>query len=278
MSSPRGRGLLLVLVGLGGAVASASARPGDLPAASPYDPPALTFPEDRIALMEAIRLTLQHNPNIKLQEQQARFEQGVAQQATGQFDLTLNGSLTYSYLQSALTKSEIDFEQKRRDDLNTLITNATQARQDGVDLRNQYQSVLADPTHNTLSDPLRQSEIDLLNTLIENSSDPAVKAQYANVRTQIINREIQVNQQVVDQAQQSINQNQQKLENLGGIPRDQHTENGSLNLNLSQPLRNGMTLGLFVLGDYSSDRYNGKSKLSDFGGKGVEDVYDYSIG
>ncbi|HTY42341.1 MAG TPA: TolC family protein [Thermoanaerobaculia bacterium] len=270
---------MIAVLFFGGALRAVRALPGDQPAAAaPYEPPALTFPGDRIELIEAVRLTLQNNPNIKLQEQQALFEKGVAQQATGQFDLTLTGALTYSYLQSALTKSEIDAEQKRRDDINTLITNATQAKQDATDLVNQYQSVLADPTKNTLSDPLRQAEISLVNTLIEDSSDPAVKAQYENVRTQIINREIDVNQQAVAAAQKSIAENEQKLANLGAIPRDQHRANGALSLDLSQPLRNGMTLGLLMLGDYSSDRYNGKSKLFDYGGLGIEDVYDYSIG
>jgi len=53
----------------------------------PYQSPVIHFEPDGLGIVEAVRLTLQHSPNIKLQEADTYFQQGVAQTQTGAFDL-----------------------------------------------------------------------------------------------------------------------------------------------------------------------------------------------
>src|SRR5262249_10921574 len=63
------------------------------PSPAPYNPPALTFPDNRITLLEAVRLTLEQNPTIKLSFEQNRAQQGLAQTETGRFDTSIIGNL-----------------------------------------------------------------------------------------------------------------------------------------------------------------------------------------
>jgi outer membrane protein TolC len=67
----------------------------------------MTFPDGRITLIEAIRLTLLHDPNLKLSEQQAIAAKGTAQTASGQFDPLLDANLSYSDTKTALTPSQV---------------------------------------------------------------------------------------------------------------------------------------------------------------------------
>lgn len=75
-------------------------------AAAPYDSPAVSFPENRISLIDAVRLTLRHDPNLKLSEQQAVFAKGVSQSASGQFDPLLDANASYSLAKTPLTASQ----------------------------------------------------------------------------------------------------------------------------------------------------------------------------
>ena len=81
------------------------AAPGGAPAPSGF--PAMTFPDGRIGLIEAIRLTLLHDPNLKLAEEQAVAAKGASQSATGQFDALLDANGSYSQNKTALTPSQV---------------------------------------------------------------------------------------------------------------------------------------------------------------------------
>ncbi len=99
----------VLLAGLG--LLLAPAAPAADPAAQPGAPaasfPAMTFPDGRISLIEAIRLTLLHDPNLKISEQQAVAAKGTAQSASGQFDPLLDANASYSQNKTALTASQV---------------------------------------------------------------------------------------------------------------------------------------------------------------------------
>lgn len=109
VSSPLLRLAILVSVGAGfisGPASGAIAAPSPAPPSGAF--PALTFPDGRITLMEAIRLTLLHDPNLKVAEQQAVYAKGVAQSASGQFDPLLGATGSYSATKTALTPSQVE--------------------------------------------------------------------------------------------------------------------------------------------------------------------------
>src|SRR4051812_2780129 len=45
-----------------------------------------------VTIMEAVRQTLAHDPNIQIQEQQVTFAKGVTRAASGQFDVSLDSA------------------------------------------------------------------------------------------------------------------------------------------------------------------------------------------
>lgn len=56
--------------------------------------PAQTSESQRMGLLEAVRLTLAQDPNLQLQERQIDIAKGAVRSARGQFDLTLDTSLS----------------------------------------------------------------------------------------------------------------------------------------------------------------------------------------
>ena len=69
------------------------------PKATRYSPPGLT-------LLEAVRETLAHDPNIQLQEQQVQIEEGLLKSAAGQFDVSFNTALSQGF--SRIPRTETD--------------------------------------------------------------------------------------------------------------------------------------------------------------------------
>lgn len=62
-----------------------------------------------MSLLEAVRHTLQREPNIQLAEQQIQIAKGAVQQAAGQFDFRLASALTRAW--THLPRSQLDFVQ-----------------------------------------------------------------------------------------------------------------------------------------------------------------------
>ncbi len=274
--SPRFARAALLAAGVASASpAAALDKPGP---GTPYEPPVLTFPENRITLIEAVRLTLKNDPNIKLQEQQSFFQEGVAQTETGRFDTSLLGNASFTLTRSALTQSQIEFERKRRERVQTSIDDLIKTRSDAQQFVTEYQRLQADPTGFRLSNSGEQSQIDLLNTLIRNSTDPEVRAVYVRLRDEIIARGITTNQTVFDEAGVKLAEKRKQLADLGLIPKENQQITGNVDLRLLFPHRDGVTMGFLFNGSFERDRYRGKSKLEDFGGKGIEDVYNYRVG
>ncbi|HEV2062958.1 MAG TPA: hypothetical protein VGS00_00220, partial [Thermoanaerobaculia bacterium] len=261
------------------ALAADKAAPAPAPAAaSPYDPPALTFPENSITLLEAVRLTLQHQPSIMIQQQATRTQQGAAQVATGQFDIVITGNLSFSLIQSSLVRSQFLAEKKKRDDLQKSIDEIKTTRDTALNAISEYQQLQTNPTGFRLSNTAEQSQFDVLNTTIRDTSDPAVRAIYEQLRSDLIKQGLSTNQKVFDQSVIELANEQQNLRNLGSIPKEQQKIDGSIDMKVSQPGRTGVTAGFEFKGSFESDRYKGKSNLEKLGGKGIEDVYNYRFG
>jgi len=64
-----------------------------------YSTPGLT-------LLEAVRQTLAHDPNIQLQEQQVRVEEGLLKSASGQFDVAFNTALSQGVTRIPRTETD----------------------------------------------------------------------------------------------------------------------------------------------------------------------------
>lgn len=243
-----------------------------------YQPPTLTFPENRISLIEAIRLTLQHEPNIKLSEQSSLFQKGIAQEQTGRFDATIFGDASFNFTQQELRASEKKAESNRRKDIQDVIDELKASADDALKSLTEAQNLQADPTGFRVSDPATQAQIDTYNRLIVNTADPAQKAQYTKIRDDLIAASVQAFQSVYTSLRNSENEQRQNLADLGPIPKVNQDYLAKLDLSISKPFRDGVTLGLFERGSWERHRFRGKPKREELGGKGLEDLYKIEVG
>ena len=108
-------------------VAPLGAQAGPGPQA-PYQPPAMRFDGGGLTLADAVTLTLQHDPNIKLREAGVARQQGVLRSERGLFDSVFRTTGTFSRTQSELLDSEKLQQVQTRDDLATAIVDRKSTR------------------------------------------------------------------------------------------------------------------------------------------------------
>lgn len=251
--------------------------PGD------WNPPALTFPGDRITLLEAVRLTLENDPNLRLQEHSTRSQRGAFLTETGAFDSSINGDVTWMFTQQSLRLQQIASEKKNREDFDQLITTAqTDVLIAQLNLI-EANKIAANPdTYRTnSSDPdILQFQLSVaqFNQLIANEPDPAKRAVLVAQRGQLLQVGVGGFASTVVGKQNAEVKARQDRANLGDIPKVTQQNNLDYNLSMAFPYRDGVTAGLFATGSYSANGYKGKEKQVAFGGLGTEDLYNAEIG
>ncbi|MEI6413358.1 MAG: TolC family protein, partial [Pseudomonadota bacterium] len=87
-----------------------------------------SYAADSIGLLDAVRLTLAKNPDIQIQEKQVEFSQGVLQQASGQFDLSLRLSADHTINNSPMNQQSRDYYTHLGFPVSQLKTEATSYR------------------------------------------------------------------------------------------------------------------------------------------------------
>ncbi|HVN77209.1 MAG TPA: TolC family protein [Thermoanaerobaculaceae bacterium] len=273
--------LIALVVAAGGAVTRGAVAPSKAaPEAAPQPP---VYAKGEISLMDAVRLTLEHDPNIKLQQAATQLQAGVAQQATGQFDTALTGQFSLSLSQTELTSQQKNSEQKTRTDLQTRANAAGSdaALQDQVIGQiTQAETVFGgggDPNSVHFDDPFTQAYFNLLYKMYSTAA-PAVQQGLG----QSIVQWLEANKQAAQSTKaQDLSQQQDllgQLADLGAMPKVNQDYNGSLNLQLSKQYRNGITLAPFLDLAGTGTGYRGKPNSSDFGGKGITDSYTSQLG
>jgi outer membrane protein len=284
--SPVRPALLLAVALVAPALPGPGLHAADAPRKAPaplYDPQPLTLPGNRISLLDAIRITLQNDPNIKLREQDVLGSKGVWQTDTGRFDSSIQATAQYLFTQQALTLSQTAAEKKNRADLQKDIATEQGQVQTYQTQVNELTKLQADPTgyEITVADPkltLVQARVDTFNQQIAAETDPAKQAALIAQRDAYIALNLAGSEADLAGAQAQVDQSTQQLNNLGAVPKEIQQQNLTLNIQALFPYRDGVTLGLVADGGYSSNRYKGKEKQAIYGGLGVEDQYTADVG
>jgi outer membrane protein TolC len=267
-----------VLVATCLAVAAAGAPPP--PPRAEYQPPLLTEPT--ISLLDAVRLTLAHEPTIKLQAETAMNQKGLTQQATGQFDLSLQGSLSFEFDQRQIDKATLADMQKKRDDTRKEISQeeqqAAQYQQQLQEFDDAQQALLAGNTGGVyFTDPVLQAQYELWQTSLQN----ATPAQQAEIMSQISDW-IDANQVELranrDAANAGAAADRESLRQLGPVPRVERDYQGSLDLQLNKQYRNGATFAPYLNLSGQDSGYVGKPRNTDQGGLGSNGTYQTQVG
>jgi len=294
---PSGRLFALLALASAGLLAGRPVSAADRPPApepAVWQPRAMTFPDNRITLLDAVRITLENDPTIRLSEQSSRSQRGLAQIQTGQFDPLLSGSAAWSFTQQHLLLSQLTAERKKRSDIaRDLATETNKADLAEPDLNRaitQLSSLQSAPeTYQVSTDGflsgLRagqllsvQLQVNQLNQQIAAETNPFKRELLVTERNALIKGELISNQQELLHNRDNQNELQSDLDRLGGVPDTEVQQSVALDLQLLVPMRTGVTFGLFGNGGWERDRYRGKDKATEDGGLGIEDLYHYEIG
>jgi outer membrane protein TolC len=280
---------IVVLVMLGGAIGvhAQTSREKARDATSKYDAPrapVITFAADGITLAEAVRLALEHSPQIALQRAGQQFQEGVAQEEQGFFDITLSGTLDYEYRQQELPETRKQTEQEKRTDLQDAIAIGRKDYERAQTLIRQLEVVRnASPGAGqaravSAIDPDIGAQLETLDLLIAGQPDAATREQLFTIRQNFITRKVADATAAARTAVEGFAGAEQRLIEIGGAPDDEVFINASYDVQLSKRLRNGIVLSPYSTGRLESTNYKGKQQSSDFGGKGLRDLYTFQTG
>jgi outer membrane protein TolC len=257
-----------------------------------YQPPVFRADEKGLPLIEAVRLTLQHDPFILLQEAETLARAGLARELSGQFDTTLRGDGRFGYTEQELPESVKRQQRKDRQDLADELP--------GVEsLADSLAAVvgnLADPRLLTdpnsvdltrgITDPQTrievlglQTQLTLLTELINAAQSPTLRQNLTNLRqTQIDLARDQLTRTARDANLIRLDL-RNALRDLGPAPVDEWRRSSSVHLDLVRQLRNGIVLAPFSDLSYQAQNFKGKTSWdTKKGGQGVRDTYRAEVG
>lgn len=286
------------------------AEPQEQPRAR-YEPPKFEYGDNRISLLESVRLTLQHDPNLMLRGADARLREGIAQELRGAFDWVLEGELSYDYREQELKDStkQTEIDKRRKAERNVIDTCDERDRQQ--EILEQLQDELDGTNDDLLAPPdlALEKQIQFFDLLIANADTPAEREALVNQKIDFIQVEIAARDQVVANLVRGCEQAAIDRDRLGGVPDFEYFEQGRVDLKLRKQFRSGIKLTPFLNGQFDKTQFDGKkngpeeqvfilerdadgnlvevpletslgpvTRTIDFGGKGVKDIYQAAVG
>lgn len=277
-----------------------------------YEPPTFQYGEGRISLLESVRLTLQNDPKLLLKDADARLREGVAQELRGAFDWVLKGEIAWDHREQELTdtarKTEVD--KRRKAEVNERDTCNERDRQREIlqTLRDELAGVddgvtLAPP------DTSLAKQLQFFDILIAQAQDPVLRDSIIGQKVSFLQTEVAAREAVVANLERGCVQAGIDRERLGRAPEFEYFEQAKLDLRASRTFRSGVVLTPFLTGQYDKTQFDGKrngpeeqifilerndagqlvdvpletslgpvTRTIDFGGKGVKDLYQASVG
>ncbi len=242
--------------------------------------PAVRFPAEGITLDEAIRQTLDHDPDIQRAAAAVSFASGVTQQQRGAFDPILSGTAEYSRRVQELSDAAKAEQQKKRDELDSIIAAGPQRislAQQGRDLLGRVQAGTISSQELSQTSPRLAATLITLDELIARS-DPARAAQLRATRADVLNDAIEIADAQLETEQTVVARAEEQRRNIGDAPVDEKFVDATLSLQLNKQFRSGFTFTPFVDASFNSTGFVGKPHQEAFGGKGLTDLYELRAG
>ncbi len=263
------------------------------PPASPANkPPVIEFDPKGLALLEAVRLTLEHDPNVQLKIADFDRRAGVRQEQSGAFDMTLAGTGDFNYSRTQLRDSDKYNEQYKRDQLDLGIAQGQGLVSDLSQAVNYFNGLVnSSPTTKLPSAPTvnnqdlqlelnnLQSQLSLIQATFNTVAAPAIRQQLTSLwSSTLLAAQTRFNTASAA-AQSGLAQAIQLRQNLGDTPQDQWNKSSDVRLDFKRPTRSGITLDPFITFNYTDSNYVGKSSWDpNYGGLGVQPYYKTEIG
>jgi outer membrane protein TolC len=267
---------------------TAAATPAPAPATVATEggtpqPPVLRFDPAGISVADAVRLAIEHNPDLQLRRQAVELQQGIVQEQRGVFDLSLLARGSYEYRVQELSKAKRDQEVDKRETLRQDIEDNRQLSADATRLLSRLRDVQQMPDDQARLDELTRLapelgvQLNVINRLIA-TAPAGARAGLEQIRADVINRALTANGEDLSAALAQIAGQDEKLRRLGEAPIDEVFTSGRVRVQLSKLFRTGITLTPYIDGAVDGSNYKGKGRSKDDGGKGLEDLYSFHTG
>jgi len=294
--------VLLLAIGLGSPAGFAQAP--TLPSArgaagDQREPPVIRFDPQGIDLAQAVSITLQNSPDIRLAEASATGALGFAQQQIGLFDTSFLGNSNYNYQRQALRPTDFLGEQLKRSNLVTQRDSQTTTADRLNALAQQLRVIAGLPAECGTSrisqeialirllDAQTASDLEVVDALCgsANAVDPSQKlrSDLLAARQRMISDTITRATSGVASAQAGFERLNRLVVNLGPTPDQEYFANGAFNLSLSRLFRNGISVSPFFNGTGNSTNFidkpfNADCEIGPCGGKGSLPLYNVQSG
>lgn len=257
-----------------------------------HQPPVFRPDEKGLRLIEAVFLSLQHDPFILLQEADTLGRAGIARELSGQFDITLRGDGAFDYLEQELPESVKRQQRKDRQDLIDVLP-GVESLSDSLDavVRNLADPrLLTDPNAVDLTtgvtDPQTriealalQTNLALLTELINAATSATLRQNLTALRQQTLDLGREQLVRAAREANRVRVELNRALEDLGPAPIDEWRRNAKLHLDLAKQFRSGIGVAPFFDLTYSAQNFKGKESTDVAkGGQGVRDTYRSEVG
>lgn len=243
-----------------------------------YAPPVLTEP--RVSIMDAVRSALAHDPNIRLSEVGINLQRGVVQEISGEFDSILTGNFLFQFTQNELNNVQLTGEREKRQSGREEVERATakaETQEAILDAMQQVQSCFntpgCDPGEIDFGSPELENQLSLIQVLIDGAETDVERAALIAQRNELMTSMLALQNARVDEAREEEEKALDRLRKLGSIPTVDQSFFGSVDLRVVKPMRTGVDLGAFLTVSGDGSNFRGKPRATEFGGKGITDLY-----
>jgi outer membrane protein TolC len=282
------------------AAAGSAQSGGDTPPAWRAD--AYDGGEAGIGLLEAVRETLERDPNLLLQEQDTKSQEGRVLEAAGDFDWFLSGQLSWEHRLQALRQSVIEGQQDVRNQVADAQVESCQ-EEDRLTLKLQELTAAQTTMGIDISTDIGfDAQITLLEAAILSADNAILQRELENTRNNLLTTEISLTQDDLAAANQVCQESGATLVRLGEVPKDEDFDIGRANIRLEKLNRSGILFAPYLNAAYDSTQYVGKhngfitpaldpfgqplispsgiplDRLISFGGKDIDDIYTFDLG
>jgi len=242
-------------------------------------PPSFLFPAEGITLDDAVRLTIEHDPAILRARAVVQQRQGIAQEQSGIFDLTLGATGTYTNriqeLSDSRKKSELDKRTSKQSAIDQNEQGIALGQQLITALNNVRNGPVGGPQVSSLAQlsPTIGGTVQLFDQLIGSTTDAGLRSSLQSQRSQFLTSTINASQTSIDQSIQENNELRTELQNLGVAPTDDVVIDGFVGFAASKLTRSGISFAPYFDGAFSGSNFRHKPNAAEFGGKGLSDLY-----
>jgi outer membrane protein TolC len=271
----------------------AKPAPPAAPAQEPAFKPAVLQTDPKgLTLLDAVRLALQNDPNVRLRDVDVERQGGVLREQRGFFDLLFKGKGDFQYGQNELRDTDKRSEKIKREQIaagiavgEKLMPSINAAVDNLVAARASANPASFDLTKNvTDADVLGemgliQGQLRLINDLFNATTNPSVRNDLLALRDQTFTSGVTRFDAARTELNTDLARAKQVLAQLGTVPIDQWDKAGNVRLDFNKPLRSGIVINPFFAFDYNDSNYVGKSSWDpEHGGLGVKPFYKAQVG